>query len=49
MLCASDRLGTGGAYRTWNVDTDAERLLREAEERGVRRLTEEERARVGLA
>ena len=22
MLCASDRLGTGGAYRTWNVDTD---------------------------
>ncbi|WP_170301548.1 AAA family ATPase [Saccharopolyspora hirsuta] len=33
---------------TWNVDTDAERLLREAEERGVRRLTEQERVRFGL-
>ncbi|MDA3643851.1 AAA family ATPase [Saccharopolyspora indica] len=40
--------GLDRAVRTWGVDTDVERLLREADERGVRRLTEQERARFGL-
>jgi WD40 repeat protein len=34
---------------TWNVEADAEPLLRAADERGIRRLTNEERARFGLA
>ncbi|RKT86157.1 WD40 repeat [Saccharopolyspora antimicrobica] len=34
---------------TWNFDTDIEALLREADERGVRRLTDQERVRFGLA
>ncbi|MER5390607.1 AAA family ATPase [Saccharopolyspora sp. NPDC002686] len=34
---------------TWNFDTDTESLLREADERGVRPLTDQERARFGLA
>ncbi|MFI0467493.1 AAA family ATPase [Saccharopolyspora sp. 5N102] len=46
------RLVSAGEDRlalTWTVETDAEALLREADERGVRRLTDQERARFGPA
>ncbi|GAA2781796.1 AAA family ATPase [Saccharopolyspora taberi] len=45
------RLVSAGADRqilTWHLDTDADALLAEAEQRGVRRLTEQERGRFGL-